>query len=90
MNIREIRGSLQQDSISSFHSAPDWACRHVYEKRHGLPLSKIGRPTEFRSLAEINKRYKTPAATSVPAVSEAQRNTAHRQALALRINNLSQ
>jgi hypothetical protein len=82
ISIREMRSSLQHDSISSFQSAPDWAVRHVFEKRNGLPLSKIGRPTELRSLAEINKRYSKPT-TSVPTVNndEAERMRMRLQAI---------
>jgi hypothetical protein len=67
ISIREMRGSLQQDSIASFHAAPDWCVRHIFEKRNGLRLSKIRRPTELRSLADINIRYKK---TEVPAISD--------------------
>jgi hypothetical protein len=70
ISIREMRSSLQQDAISSFHSAPDWCVRHIFEMRNGLPLSKIGRPRELRSLAEINARYIKPAVTSAPAAND--------------------
>jgi hypothetical protein len=81
LSIREMRSSIQQESIASFHSAPDWAVRHIFEKRNGMRLSKIGRPVELRSLAEINGRYTKPV-TSAPAVSdEAERMRMRLQAI---------
>lgn len=87
MEIREIRNALQQsDNLNSFHTAPDWAVRHVFEKRNGMTLSKIGRPAETRSASQVIGKRKF--AIAAPEVSDAQRNAAHRHALALRIANL--
>jgi hypothetical protein len=78
MEIREIRSALQQsDKLNSFHTAPDWAVRHVFEKRNGLKLSKIGRPVEMRSAAQVIGKRK-PAVTG-PAISDAERQQMKRR-----------
>jgi hypothetical protein len=78
MEIREIRNALQKsDNLNSFHTAPDWAVRHIFEKRNGMPLSRTGRPVETRSAAQVIGKRK-PAVTA-PAISAAEREQMKRR-----------
>ena len=73
MEIREIRNALQQsDNLNSFHTAPDWAVRHIFEKRNGMPLSRTGRPVEMRSAAQVIGKRK-PVVTAPVIGDEAER-----------------
>jgi len=77
MEIREIRTALQSDNLNSFHTAPDWAVRHVFEKRNGMTLSRIGRPVELRSAAQIIGKRKP--VVSAPAISAVEREQMKRR-----------
>jgi hypothetical protein len=86
LSIREMRSSLKsQSEVASFHGAPDWAIRHIYEARHGLRLSKIGRPAHSFTRAELRTRYETRSTVAQPSTND----EAERERMKLRLQILS-
>ena len=86
LSIREMRSSLKsQSEIASYHGAPDWAIRHIYETRNGMPLSKVGRPANM-SRAELRSRYATRS--TLPSAASVSNDERERMARQLALANL--
>jgi hypothetical protein len=94
MTITEIRNCLAAEQRSSgngeFPQMPDWAVRHVYERRTGRALTKFPAGMRVLNATELRSFVKQPAQTVVDSVASLSEREAMQRTLRIATFSLLQ